>query len=61
MNTKKILTLLLAAALMLTITACGENTTAPTTEATTEATTEVTTEAATEATTEATTVAAAEP
>ena len=55
MNTKKICALLLAAAVMLTVTACGEKPAEPTTEAATEATTEVTTEATTEAT------AAAEP
>lgn len=56
MTTKKIFALLLAASLMLTVTACGEKAAEPTTEATTEATTETTTEATTEATT-----AAAEP
>ena len=55
MNTKKICALLLAAAVMLTVTACGEKPAEPTTEAATEATTEVTTEATTEVT------AAAEP
>ena len=55
MNTKKICALLLAAAVMLTVTACGEKPAEPTTEAATEATTEVTTETTTEAT------AAAEP
>ena len=57
MNTKKICALLLAAAVMLTVTACGEKPAEPTTEAATEATTEVTTETTTEATTEATTAA----
>ncbi|MGM9605413.1 MAG: cytochrome C [Faecousia sp.] len=46
MTVKKIAALMLAAALMLTVTACGEKAAEPTTEAATEATTEATTEAA---------------
>ena len=54
MTTKKIFALLLAASLMLTVTACGEKAAEPTTAPTTEATTEETTVETTEETTEET-------